>query len=109
MIDAERLALVKPTAYLINTARAAVIDEDALFAALASNRLAGAALDVFWQEPEIAPRWFTLENVLLTPHLGGASDDVKLHHSRMVLDDVEMLRAGGVPERLVNPQVLERS
>jgi phosphoglycerate dehydrogenase-like enzyme len=109
MIDAERLALIKPTAYLINTARAAVIDEDALFAALASGRLAGAALDVFWQEPEIAPRWFTLDNVLLTPHLAGASDDVKIHHSRMVLDDIEMLQAGGVPGRLVNPEVLESS
>jgi phosphoglycerate dehydrogenase-like enzyme len=109
MIDARRLALVKPTAYLINTARAAVIDEDALFDALKSGRLAGAALDVFWQEPEIAPRWFTLENVLLTPHLAGASDDVRLHHSRMVLDDVKTLQAGGVPKRVVNPQVLDHS
>lgn len=106
LLNAERLALMKPTAYLINTARAAVVDEDALFTALASGRLAGAALDVFWNEPQIASRWFTLDNVLLTPHLGGAADDVKTHHSAMVVEDLETLQAGGVPARLANPEVL---
>lgn len=106
LLNAERLALLKPTAYLINTARAAVIDEDALFDALASKRLAGAALDVFWDEPEIAPRWFSLDNVLLTPHLGGAADDVKIHQSAMILVDLETLQAGGVPARLANPEVV---
>ncbi|GAB4537700.1 MAG: 2-hydroxyacid dehydrogenase [Anaerolineae bacterium] len=107
LLNAERLALMKPTAYLINTARAAVVDEDALFTALASGRLAGAALDVFWDEPEIAPRWFSLDNVLLTPHLGGAADDVRVHHSAMILEDLQTLRAGGAPARLVNPEVLK--
>ncbi len=106
LLDADRLAMMKPTAYLINTARAPVVNEDALFSALASGRLAGAALDVFWNEPEIAPRWFGLDNVLLTPHLGGAADDVKVHHSAMVLEDLQTLRAGGVPARLANPEVL---
>ena len=106
LLNAERLAMMKPTAYLINTARAAVVDEDALFDALASCRLAGAALDVFWNEPEIAPRWFMLDNVLLTPHLGGAADDVKVHQSAMVLEDLQTLRAGGVPARVANPEAL---
>ena len=97
---------MKPTAYLINTARAAVVDEDALYEALALDRLAGAALDVSWDEPDIARRWFGLDNVLLTPHLGGAADDVKVHHSAMVLEDLQTLRAGGVPARLANPEVL---
>jgi phosphoglycerate dehydrogenase-like enzyme len=106
LLNADRLARMKPTAYLINTARAPVVDEDALFNALTRGRLAGAALDVFWDEPEIAARWFTLDNVLLTPHLGGAADDVKVHHSAMVLEDLQTLRAGGVPARVANPEVL---
>jgi phosphoglycerate dehydrogenase-like enzyme len=106
LLNADRLAMMKPTAYLINTARAAVVDEEALFAALASGQLAGAALDVFWNEPQIDPRWFTLDNVLLTPHLGGAAADVKIHHSSMVVEDLQTLRMGGVPDRLVNPEVL---
>lgn len=106
LLNAERLALFKPTAYLINTARAAVIDEEALFDALAMGRLAGAALDVFWDEPAIDPRWFSLENVLLTPHLGGAADDVRIHQSAMIVEDLRTLRAGGRPARLANPEVL---
>ena len=106
LLSAGRLALLKPTAYLINTARAAVVDEGALFHALAAGRLAGAALDVFWDEPEIDARWFSLENVLLTPHLGGAADDVRLHQSAMIVEDLQALRAGGRPARLANPEVL---
>ena len=106
MLDAAHLALMQPTAYLINTARAGVVDEDALFDALQNRRLAGAALDVFWQEPAIAPRWFTLDNVLLTPHLAGAADDVKVHHSTMILEDLRALWTGACPARIANPQVL---
>jgi D-3-phosphoglycerate dehydrogenase len=106
LLNAERLAMLKPGAYLINTARAPVVDEEALFDALACGRLAGAALDVFWDEPRIAPRWFGLDNVLLTPHLGGAADDVKVHHSAMIVEDLQTLQAGGVPLRLANPEIL---
>lgn len=107
MIGATELARVKPAAYLINTARAAVVDEAALFEALSTAALAGAALDVFWEEPLPADSaWFSLDNVLLTPHLGGASDDVKIHHSAMILDDLQTLLAGGEPARIVNPEVL---
>jgi len=106
LLNADRLALMKPTAYLINTARAAVVDEDALFDALAFGRLAGAALDVFWDEPNISHRWFTLDNVLLTPHLGGAADGVKIHHSAIILDDLQALSAGRMPTYLANPEAL---
>lgn len=105
LLNAERLALMKSSAYLINTARAAVVDEDALFGALAAGRIAGAALDVFWEEPKIGPRWFGLENVVLTPHLAGAADDVKVHHSAMIIEDIMALRKGEAPARLVNPSV----
>lgn len=105
LLGAERLALMKPSAYLINTARAAVVDEEALFRALAEGHIAGAALDVFWEEPNIAPRWFALDNVVLTPHLAGAADDVKIRHSAMIIEDILALRRGEVPSRLVNPSV----
>lgn len=107
MLGAAELAQIKPTAYLINTARAVVVEEAALFKALSTGALAGAALDVFWEEPLPADSpWFSLDNVLLTPHLGGASNDVKIHHSAMILEDLQALSAGEQPARLVNPQVL---
>lgn len=76
LIDARRLALMKPTAYLINTARGAIIDEAALVSVLKENRIAGAGLDVFDEEP-LPPRHplTTLENVVLTPHLGWPTDE----------------------------------
>jgi phosphoglycerate dehydrogenase-like enzyme len=109
LLSAQRLGQMKPTAYLINTARAGIVDEDSLFNALASHQIAGAALDVFWDEPEIAPRWFTRDNVLLTPHLGGAADDVKAHHAAMVIEDILTLESGGIPARMVNPEVLRHA
>jgi len=107
MIGAVELARMKPSAYLINSARAAVVDEIALYHALRERRIAGAALDVFWQEPLPADSpWLKLDNVILTPHLAGAADDVKVHHSAMVIEDVRTLLNGGCPARLVNPEVL---
>jgi len=110
MIGAAELARMKPTAYLVNTARAAVVDEEALYKALLERRIAGAALDVFWQEP-LPPDspWLELDNVLLTPHLAGAADDVRKHHSAMVVEDVRTLLSGESPERLVNPEVFQVS
>ncbi len=76
LIDARRLALLKSSAYLINTARGPIVDEDALVAALASRRIAGAGLDVFDVEPLPAGHPFTtLDNVVLAPHLGWTTDD----------------------------------
>ncbi len=79
MIGKAQISLMKPTAYLINTARAAVIDKDALYTALRSNSIAGAALDVFWQEPvDMADPILQLENVTVTSHLAGTTKDALL-------------------------------
>ena len=76
LIDARRLALMKPTAYLINTSRAGLIDEAALFEALRAKKIAGAALDVYEHEPpQPDDPLLTLDNVTLTPHMAGGSND----------------------------------
>ena len=73
LINAERLAMMKPGAFFINVARGKVMDEAALVAALQSGHLAGAALDVYEEEPIVNEALFTMENVVLTPHTGGAT------------------------------------
>ncbi len=108
LLGPREFALMKPGAYVINTARAVVIDQAALVEALGSRRIAGAALDVYWYEP--LPRnhpLLALDNVTLTPHLGGATEDVPERHSRMIVDDVFAWMDHLRPERLFNPCVLE--
>ena len=98
LVGAAELALLGPGGYLVNTARAALVDEAALIDALTARRIAGAALDVFWTEP--LPRdhpLLTLGNVLITPHLAGAAVDVAAHHARVVLDDLRTWNGGGDP------------
>ncbi|WP_313805722.1 D-glycerate dehydrogenase [Sphingobium sp.] len=73
MIDARRIALMRPDAYLINTSRAEITDEPTLIAALSDGRLAGAGLDVYAHEPAIDPRLLALSNVVLLPHMGSAT------------------------------------
>ncbi len=109
MIAERQLALLRPEAVLVNTARAAVVDEAALVAALAEGRMAGAALDVFWTEP-LPPDHplLGMDNVTLTPHLAGAADDVVTRHSAMIADDVARLLAGRRPVHLANPEVWDR-
>jgi len=73
LMDARRIALMKPEAYLVNTARGEIVDEDALIAALQEGRIGGAGLDVYAHEPAIDPRFLTLGNVSLLPHMGSAT------------------------------------
>ncbi len=75
LLNARRIAMLKPGAYLINTARGDLIDEEALFAALSEGRIAGAGFDVFVNEPRINPRFLSLPNVLALPHMGSATQE----------------------------------
>jgi glyoxylate reductase len=77
LIDARRLGLMKPSAYLVNTARGPVVDEAALAAALRDGTIAGAGLDVFEREPLVDPGLLGLENVALVPHLGSATVETR--------------------------------
>jgi len=107
MIGTEQLALMKPTAYLINTSRSAAIDMSALTDTLQEKRIAGAGLDVYDREPLPPDDPLTqLDNVVLTPHIGGATYDVVLHHSHMVYDDLTRLANGELPTHIFNPEVV---
>ena len=97
LVNADALALMKPTAYLINTARGPVVDEVALAAALGAGRLAGAALDVFEREPIIHPALMALENVLLVPHLGSATNETRAAMAELAARNVAAVLAGQPP------------
>jgi glyoxylate reductase len=90
LVDAAALASMKPTAVLVNTARGPVVDEAALAQALHDGRIAGAALDVYEFEPEVTAELLTLENVVLTPHLGSATRETRIAMGMLC---VEALRA----------------
>lgn len=77
LIDAQALASMKPSAFLVNTARGPIVDEGALVAALQSGSIAGAALDVFEHEPDVHPGLLELDNVVLIPHLGSATNETR--------------------------------
>ncbi|MDA0771056.1 MAG: hypothetical protein BZY79_02465 [SAR202 cluster bacterium Casp-Chloro-G4] len=103
-LNAERLALVKPTAYVISASDAAVFEGKALADALIEKRIAGAALDVFESHP-VSPQnpLLALDNVVLTPHIGGATEETVERHSRMMTDDILRFVNGQSPLNLVNP------
>jgi D-3-phosphoglycerate dehydrogenase len=107
LIGRRTLSMMKPHAYLVNTARAALMDYDALYAALMQGRIAGAALDVYPEEPiRTGNPFLKLDNVLLTPHLAGSSHDIPRHHSKLITDDVIRYYGGQRPQRIMNPEVL---
>ncbi len=95
LIAAAELALMKPTAYLINTSRGPIVDEQALFTVLKNHRIAGAAIDVYGQEPIPADHPFlSLDNVLLTPHLGYVTADSLRNAYGEAVEDVRAFLAG---------------
>ena len=101
VLDAADLALMKPSAILVNTARAELVNEQALLQALQSGRLAGAGLDVFWQEPLPASHpLLALDNVVLTPHLGYATEDNMAAFYRNVIANIQAWMAGRTPTPL---------
>ena len=106
MIGGKELAMMKKTAYLINTARGAVVDEAALYEALKNGIIAGAGLDVFHQEPvNMDNPLLTLDNVVVAPHMGSASVETRTEMSVMNAKDILAVLAGRTPVNLVNPEV----
>ncbi|MGH7321956.1 MAG: 2-hydroxyacid dehydrogenase [Candidatus Rokuibacteriota bacterium] len=104
LVGAAELALMKPTAFLINIARGPVVDEAALVRALREGRLAGAGLDVFEGEPRVNPGLLELEQVVLTPHIGSASRATRLAMATRAAENCLVALAGRRPPDLVNPE-----
>lgn len=109
LINADRIALMKPTAYLINVARGPIVDQQALTAALQKRRIQGAGLDVFEQEPiDPGDPLLTLENVIVTPHALCWTDECVAGNGRGACESILDVAAGRVPRHIVNREVLER-
>ncbi|MGD0922839.1 MAG: D-glycerate dehydrogenase [Terriglobia bacterium] len=105
LIGARELTLMKPFAFLINTARGKVVDEEALVEALKSHRIAGAGLDVFEHEPHLHPELAKLENVVLLPHLGSATAETRLKMALLAVENLLAALDGRRPPNIVNPEV----
>ena len=105
-VGARELGLMKKTAFIINTARGPIIDEAALIRALKAKKIAGAGLDVFEYEPKVSAELKKMKNVVLEPHLGSATVEVREAMANIVVDNIEALLTGRVPPNCVNPQVL---
>jgi glyoxylate reductase len=101
LVDGRRLSLMKRDAFLINTARGSIVDEEALIAALENGAIAGAGLDVYPNEPHVDPRLIALPNVMLLPHLGSATVETRIAMGEKVLANIRAFAAGEpLPDRL---------
>jgi lactate dehydrogenase-like 2-hydroxyacid dehydrogenase len=107
LIGAAELALMKPTAVLVNIARGGVVDDDALAAALRAGRLAAAGLDVFEDEPKVRLGLLELENVVLTPHIASSTRATREAMARLAMGNLADGLAGRRPAALLNPDVWE--
>jgi len=108
LLGARHLALMKPTALLVNTSRGPIVDNAALLDALRNRRLAGAGLDVFNKEPALEDPLVKLDNVVVTPHLGYVTGDVYKAFYGQTLDNILAYLQKGQPDRVLNPDVLDR-
>jgi len=106
LIGARELALMKRTAVLVNAARGPVVDEKALVRALKAGRIAGAGLDVYEDEPNLAPGLTKLPNTVLAPHMASASVETRLRMSNMAVANCIAGLSGERPPNLLNPGVL---
>ena len=105
LINRERLALMKPTAFLINAARGPVVDEVALLDALKEKRIAGAGLDVFEKEPELTPGLAELSSVVLAPHIGSGTWETRTNMGHVAVRNILAALEGATPPNLVNKPV----
>ena len=105
-VGAAELALMKPTATLVNIARGGIVDENALVAALREKRIAAAGLDVFEGEPQVNPDLLTVPNVVLTPHIASASLRTRRAMADLAAANLLAALGGGRPPTALNPQVL---
>jgi glyoxylate reductase len=107
LINAGRLALMKPTAVLVNTSRGPVVDEQALARALSQDQLFAAGLDVFEREPEVQPELLACDNAVLLPHLGSATVKTRLAMANLAADNLIAALGDRRPPTLLNPQAWE--
>ena len=106
MIGAKELALMKKSAYLLNVARAAIVNREALYLALSNSKIAGAAFDVFWEEPpDPNDKLLKLNNFLLTPHIAGWTADSVDAIARIIATNIERFAQGETPLTIVNPEL----
>jgi glyoxylate/hydroxypyruvate/2-ketogluconate reductase len=103
LINAGDIALMKPSAILVNTARGGVVDDAALIAALKEKRIAGAGIDVFEGEPALNAEFLKLDNVALTPHIGSATHATRMRMAMLAADNMLAALAGKIPPNLLNP------
>ncbi len=108
LVGAHELAIMKKSAYLINTSRGPVVDEHALVEALRNKTIAGAALDVFEFEPQMAPGLAELSNVIIVPHTGSATFETRNAMSEMAAKNIIAVFEGKKPLSVVNPEVLKK-
>ncbi|NKY33340.1 D-glycerate dehydrogenase [Nocardia speluncae] len=106
LVDADVLNAMKPSAILINTARGPIVDERALVAALQGGTIAGAGLDVYEDEPRLAPGLAELPNTVLLPHVGSATVPVRAEMARRCAENAIMMVRGEMPPYPVNPEAL---
>lgn len=106
LISDPQLAMMKSTAYLVNTSRGPIVDEAALARALRNREIAGAALDVFEQEPKAKAELLDLENIILAPHIASASVATRTRMATMAAENVIVALGGQRPPALLNPDVL---
>jgi lactate dehydrogenase-like 2-hydroxyacid dehydrogenase len=106
-IGARELGLMKPSAFLINTARGSVVDEPALVYALEAKTIAGAGLDVFEQEPKVHPSLISMPNVVLMPHVGSATGETRLKMAMRAAENLIALLGGRRPADVVNSEVFK--
>lgn len=105
LIGTRELGLMKPSAFLVNTSRGPILDEQALVRALAEQRIAGAGLDVYEREPRVEQALLTMTNVVLTPHLGSAVAELREAMAHVVVDNIVAVIEGRRPPNCWNPEI----